>query len=213
VNLYQILNVQPTASQEEIKKAYRRLAMKHHPDRNHGNKEASTEMQDIQRAYDVLGDPERRKRYDETGATEDGPSPEKTAKEELAKLFISLANSQDADTFDFKKGASSGAKDIMRKIESQIQDLRRNLKNTEKARKRLKRKTEGEPFLLQVLDAHARQTREKIAYNEQNMEVVGIMLKMLDDYEYEVEVHQNKQRSLADIIAQHGSYGSFNPFE
>jgi DnaJ-class molecular chaperone len=189
VNLYQILNVQPTASQEEIKKAYRRLAMRHHPDRN-GSSDAMAKMQDIQRAYDVLGDPERRKRYDETGATEDGPSPEKTAKEELAKLFIAMANSQDADSYDFEKGARSSIDGMIRKIEAQILDLRRKLKNTNKARKRLKRKTEGEPFLLQVLDAHVRQTQEQITRNELNIEIAKIMLKMLDDYEYEVETHK-----------------------
>ena len=190
MNLYTILDVQPTASHNEIKKAYRRMANKHHPDKNIGNQEAHEKMQAIQRAYDILGDPERRKRYDETGNTEEGPSPEKTAKEELAKLFISMANNQDADSYDFKKGARSAIDDIMRKVEAQIIILRRNLKNTEKARKRLKRKTAGEPFLLQVLDAHVRQTLEQIARHEQGIEIAGIMLKMLDDYEYEVDAHK-----------------------
>ncbi len=67
---YQILGVPRNASQEEIKKAYRRLALKYHPDRNRGNKEAEEKFKEINEAYAVLSDPEKRKQYDRFGSAE-----------------------------------------------------------------------------------------------------------------------------------------------
>jgi len=65
---YQILGVSRNASQEEIKRAYRRLAMKYHPDKNPGDKEAEEKFKEISEAYQVLSDPERRKIYDQSGS-------------------------------------------------------------------------------------------------------------------------------------------------
>lgn len=61
---YQALGVAKNASQAEVKKAYRKLAQKHHPDANSGNKEAEERFKEISTAYDVIGDPEKRTQYD-----------------------------------------------------------------------------------------------------------------------------------------------------
>jgi curved DNA-binding protein len=65
---YEILGVSRSATQEEIKQAYRRLAKKHHPDRNPGDKSAEQRFKEVHAAYEVLGDPERRVQYDRFGA-------------------------------------------------------------------------------------------------------------------------------------------------
>ncbi len=65
---YKILGVDKKASQPDIKKAYRKLAVKYHPDKNPDNKSAEEKFKEISEAYEVLGDPEKRKQYDELGA-------------------------------------------------------------------------------------------------------------------------------------------------
>lgn len=64
---YKTLGVSKTASTEEIKKAYRKLAVKYHPDKNQGNKAAEEKFKEANEANDVLSDPEKRKKYDELG--------------------------------------------------------------------------------------------------------------------------------------------------
>ncbi|MGZ4926639.1 MAG: DnaJ domain-containing protein, partial [Halobacteriota archaeon] len=61
---YAILGVAPTASAEDIQKAYRKLAKKLHPDLNPGNAEAEGKFKEIASAYGLVGDPEKRKRFD-----------------------------------------------------------------------------------------------------------------------------------------------------
>lgn len=65
---YKILGVSKNASQDEIKKAYRKLAVKYHPDKNSGDKTAEAKFKEINEAHEVLGDAEKKRRYDELGS-------------------------------------------------------------------------------------------------------------------------------------------------
>lgn len=64
---YEVLNVSRSASLDEIKKAYRKMAMQYHPDKNAGNKEAEERFKEISEAYEVLSDADKRRRYDQFG--------------------------------------------------------------------------------------------------------------------------------------------------
>ena len=66
---YKVLGVERDATQETIKKTYRKLAMKYHPDQNKGNKQAEEKFKDINEAYEVLSDPKKRERYDQLGSS------------------------------------------------------------------------------------------------------------------------------------------------
>ncbi len=67
VDYYKILELDKKASEEDIKKAYRKLARKYHPDLNPNDKEATKKFQQINEANEVLSDPEKRKKYDQYG--------------------------------------------------------------------------------------------------------------------------------------------------
>ncbi|MBS9424637.1 molecular chaperone DnaJ [Photorhabdus caribbeanensis] len=64
---YEVLGVSKTASEKEIKKAYKRLAMKYHPDRNQGDKEAESQFKEVKEAYEILTDDQKRAAYDQYG--------------------------------------------------------------------------------------------------------------------------------------------------
>jgi molecular chaperone DnaJ len=69
-SLYDVLGVPKNASEDDIKKAYRKLARQYHPDRNPGDAEAETRFKEVQAAYDILRDPEKRKQYDAFGSAD-----------------------------------------------------------------------------------------------------------------------------------------------
>lgn len=110
-NPYSTLNVSSTASAEEIKSAYRKLAKKYHPDLNPGNKEAERKFKDINSANDIIGDPDKRVKFDkgeidETGAEkQQRPTPYYYETQEGGGRYSSQYEGMNEDFFERIFGA------------------------------------------------------------------------------------------------------------
>ena len=97
---YSILGLQRSASRDDIRKAYRKLARKYHPDINPGNKEAEEKFKDVSVAYEALSDPKKRKLYDEFGEAGLASGLNYTSTELGGALGIAIASSIAASHFN-----------------------------------------------------------------------------------------------------------------
>src|ERR1051325_6122778 len=105
---YQSLGVSKTATEEEIRQSFRKLARKYHPDVAKNKTEAEEKFKEINEAYEVLGDPEKRKKYDTLGANwnrQGGPPP---GWDQRGGTFHGAG----PETFEFQFGGTTGFSDF-----------------------------------------------------------------------------------------------------
>lgn len=181
-DLYTVLGVDREADADTIKQAYRRRAQANHPDKG-GDKEA---FQQIQAAYDVLGDPVKRSRYDATGKTDAPPDPTEKAFANVADLFLQAINGCDLDAENIVNTmlkAIAGGKESTLKQKKVVQN---NIVRQSKALKKIKRKAGGENRLLVVLEASIARLNQEIAALDDTLAMTEIMRKIVEDYEYEL---------------------------
>lgn len=114
--LYEVLGVKKTASQQEIRKAYHKMALRLHPDKNNGDEEAKEKFQQLQKVISIIGDEEKRALYDETGCVDDADLAGE-AVDNLKDFFRTMYKKvTEADIEEFEvnyRGSDSERKDLI----------------------------------------------------------------------------------------------------
>uniref|UniRef100_A0A9I9CWY1 J domain-containing protein n=1 Tax=Cucumis melo TaxID=3656 RepID=A0A9I9CWY1_CUCME len=115
-SLYEILGVERTASQQEIKKAYYKLALRLHPDKNPGDEEAKEKFQQLQKVMSILGDEEKRAVYDQTGCIDDADLAGEVVQNlhEFFRTMYKKVTEADIEEFEANyRGSESEKKDLI----------------------------------------------------------------------------------------------------
>ncbi|KAM7269921.1 hypothetical protein ACFE04_029135 [Oxalis oulophora] len=115
-SLYEVLGVERTASQQEIKKAYHKLALRLHPDKNPGDEGAKEKFQQLQKVISILGDEEKRAVYDQTGSIDDAELADEVVEnlKEFFKAMYKKVTEADIEEFEANyRGSESEKKDLI----------------------------------------------------------------------------------------------------
>lgn len=183
--LYDVLGLKPDASAAAIKVAYRRRAQTAHPDKSNGDAEV---FKQVQLAYEVLSDPERRKRYDETGSTDSGEIPLRgMALERLDRMLIDLLDRMDPDNSSITHHLTQFNQQVISQQEAGIRQTKKNIAKREKLLKRLVRK-QGDPLLEGLLQNQLERLRASLKNEENGLLVLREVAKILKEYEHSPEV-------------------------
>lgn len=177
MSLYETLGVPSDASAAEIKKAYKKLAQKLHPDKPTGDAE---KFQAIQHAYEILSDADNREHYDRTGSDKGAPDYHNLATAHMSGLFSEITQG------DMKGNLITEAQGIVAEKIAQFrtQEMKHN-QNIKKAEKHLNRvKTKkNENIFKMVLDAQIATLKAELAGFKHNMLILETMQQLLNDYE------------------------------
>lgn len=181
---FEVLGINPDASSEEIDKAYKRAAKKAHPDAG-GTAE---EFVRVTNALAKIKDPDNDGKPDNREAA---------AYERVANFFINSINATinhgglgtqiDLDQFDLVNGAREFFKQQIAACNDQIAKTNRQVRQFDKAIKRLKSKKKDKGQLHTMLEHHKQQIMRLIKANQTEIEVFNLSLKVLDDYSFDAE--------------------------
>ena len=197
-DLYEILGIGRDATKEEIKKAYRKLALKYHPDHNPGNQEAEEKFKEVNMAYEVLSDPDKKKGYDETGNYDGEDNVRKAAIDQLRSM-IAQAVKQDNEMSRISSFGSLYESDntLMKKImralakqkadtNSSIVEARKAIKHLEEEKKKVRMKDNAKHsfnIFESTVDVLINNSKAYVAQAESQLEMLNIATELASDYE------------------------------
>lgn len=179
MNLYEVLGVEQDATDADIKRAYRKLAQKLHPDRDGGDAAKFTE---VQAAYTILSDESERAEYDRTGTVaEDSLDYEASATQTLRNLFNLAISSGVNSVHQYCLSQLFGSLRMMREQRAQEQNLHALLT---KYRNRVIRKNKGPNIFSEVLEERLLAVSQSIKGMDKGIKITEMAREMLNDYEH-----------------------------
>lgn len=186
MSLYDDLGLPKGASGEEIKKAYRKEAGKNHPDVA-GRKGGDVQrFQVVQHAYDVLGDPTKKEKYDRTGVDGQEVSVKGVAMQNLCSMLLAMTEQSEPGQVDLLRNAHNCTLEAQRKMGEHVKLVEKKIKKYEAQKKRLKYKGKSDDFLTSVLNQQILVCKNNIEDTKKAKEINDEMFRLLKDYTYDV---------------------------
>jgi curved DNA-binding protein CbpA len=174
---YKILGIDKTATADEVRDAYRRKAKETHPDLA---KDDGAAFRKVKEAYDILGDPDRRARYDATGTDLKVPSPSQTLQSAWSAI---LDHGWHRDS-NLIKETERTIKEAIAKRKEQVKSATKEQARIERILGRIKRKADCAPFLEEVLESQLQPVRTEIITQRMILTNMAEALKLLAGYDW-----------------------------
>ena len=187
-NLYELLGIGESATKDQIRSAYKKLAQKNHPDREGGDQEKFTE---IKLAYETLYDEEARAHYDKTGQIKNGVNKHQVALGEVANVFIQVLK-ESVNNMNAQMLAQVNLVSKVRiKIDQQLAAVRGELQQLETSRDKLqvikKRIRTDNGFLVNIITEETKKIEDALAKGNEHVEILEECIELTRDYDYEVD--------------------------
>lgn len=183
---YETLDVDKNASEQEIKKAYRDKARKHHPDKNNGKEDSVKKFQEIQAAYALLKNPNRKRQYDKTGSTEPVKDDAYFAEELVANAYEQLVIKKDFEPCDYISELRNAFQNDYRHILRIIEKKRRVVSDF----KRVIADTESGVVVMAILKAKIKEREDELHELEWKQKILQLAMDVLDKSKYTGEVEE-----------------------
>lgn len=183
-NYYEVLGVARDASAEDIKRAYRKRAKELHPDTN---ADADGEaMAELNVAYEVLGDAERRKLYDETG---EGADPRKhleaEAREGIAGIMLHHIQAREGNG-DIMTAVQADLRNQLAAAEANVREGEKVLRITKRALRKLRYKGSAHDYVRTALETRITEVEQKLRLSSLNVERMRVALVVVKEYDYDI---------------------------
>jgi len=184
MSLYKVLGVRKNAAQASIKTAYKKKAGKLHPDKNPNDPNATANFQELQKAYEILSDPERRKHYDTTGEIKNRqPALEQKAYQLIKELYLKHIEQSGYRRADYLQPTTKSLQNTLRQCKSAIAQagnqrdlLKYNIENIE-----------ADEMFIDSLNDKLTELQNEIENAKQAETVLEAALELIDGYSYKGE--------------------------
>ena len=179
-DLYEVLGVSKSANDDEIRKAYRKLCLTHHPDKG-GDEEV---FKRIKLAYEILSDFIRRKEYDKTGNISESRGTRSDALERIAQMLFNIVPNFSPEHDNLIAIMTNEVIGIKAGVMQNIDSCNKHLQKLNRVIERLSIKTEDENIILQFLEKHVELRKQENLEFKRRLEVCDVVIEILKDYEY-----------------------------